>query len=73
MAGRVLACAACLCLCAGLLELESSLPDFILQPRISAPHAKTVTREGFVKRKYREEKILVEIHDVRALLCTCRA
>lgn len=51
---------------AGLLELESSLPDFILQPRISAPHAKTVTREGFVKRKYRDEKILVEIHDVRS-------
>lgn len=50
----------------GLLELESFLPDFVVQPRIKAPKPKTVTKAGFVKRKYRQERELAEIHEVRA-------
>ena len=48
----------------GLLELESFLPDFVVQPRIKAPKPKTVTKAGFVKRKYRQERELAEIHEV---------
>ena len=48
----------------GLLELENSLPDFVTQPRIKAPKPKTVTKTGFTKRKYRQEKELKEIHSV---------
>ncbi|CAH1796119.1 unnamed protein product [Owenia fusiformis] len=47
----------------GLLELEASLPDFVLQPRIVAPKPKTVTKQGFTKRKYRQERELAEIHE----------
>ena len=46
------------------MELENSLPDFVMQPRIKAPKPKTVTKSGFVKRKYRQEKELAEIHQV---------
>lgn len=48
----------------GLLELENFLPDFVVQPRIKAPKPKTVTKAGFVKRKYRQERELAEIHEV---------
>ena len=49
----------------GLLELEASLPDFVVHPRIKAPKPKTVTKSGFVKRRYRQERELQEIHEVR--------
>ncbi|KAL3885253.1 hypothetical protein ACJMK2_025341 [Sinanodonta woodiana] len=47
----------------GLLELEASLPDFVTQPRIKAPKPKTVTKAGFIKRKYRQERELMDIHE----------
>lgn len=46
------------------MELEDSLPDFIIQPRIKAPKPRTVTKSGFVRRKYRQERQLAEIHAV---------
>lgn len=47
----------------GLLELEAFLPDSVTQPRIRAPRPKSVHgRDGYVKRKYKEEMILAEIH-----------
>ena len=48
----------------GLLELEASLPQFVTQPRIKAPKPKTVTKAGFVKRKYRQERELMDMHEV---------
>ena len=33
-------------------------------PRIKAPKPKTVTKSGFIKRKYRQERELAEIHEV---------
>ena len=51
----------------GLLELEQSLPDFVTQPRIKAPKPKTVTKSGFTKRIYRQERELQEIHQVIAV------
>ncbi|WAR04924.1 CFA91-like protein [Mya arenaria] len=47
----------------GLLELEASLPDFVTQPRIKGPKPKTVTKSGFVKRKYRQEIELMDMHE----------
>ncbi|XP_067928775.1 cilia- and flagella-associated protein 91-like [Watersipora subatra] len=47
----------------GLLELENFLPDFVVQPRIKAPKPKTVTKAGFIKRKFRQENELREIHE----------
>ncbi|XP_050416159.1 cilia- and flagella-associated protein 91 [Patella vulgata] len=47
----------------GLLELEASLPDFVTAPRIKAPKPKTVTKAGFIKRKYRQERELIELHE----------
>ncbi len=52
----------------GLLELEQSLPDFVTQPRVKAPKPKTVTKSGFVKRRYRQERELAEIHEVTYLI-----
>ncbi|XP_070549252.1 cilia- and flagella-associated protein 91-like [Ptychodera flava] len=46
----------------GLIELENSLPDFVTQPRISAPKPKSGGRSGFIKRAQRREKELQEIH-----------
>ncbi|KAK7491063.1 hypothetical protein BaRGS_00017759 [Batillaria attramentaria] len=47
----------------GLLELEASLPDFVTQPRIKAPKPATVTKAGFTKRRYRQERELTEMHE----------
>ncbi|XP_071094992.1 cilia- and flagella-associated protein 91-like [Haliotis cracherodii] len=47
----------------GLLELEASLPDFVMQPRVKAPKPKTVTKAGFIKRKYRQQRELMEMHE----------
>jgi len=46
----------------GLLELEESLPDVLLNPVVKAPKRHTTTSAGFLKRKYREEKQLADIH-----------
>ncbi|XP_002131776.2 cilia- and flagella-associated protein 91-like [Ciona intestinalis] len=46
----------------GLLELESSLPSFVTQPRYRAPKKPTSAKEGFVKRKERKSKELAEMH-----------
>lgn len=47
----------------GLLELEASLPDFVLHPRVKAPKPSTVTKTGFIKRKYRKERELTEVYE----------
>lgn len=49
----------------GLLELEASLPDFVVNPRVKAPKPKTVTKTGYMKRKYRQEQELKDMHQVR--------
>ncbi len=48
----------------GLLELEASLPPHVLQLTIKAPKRQTTTKDGYLKRKYREEKRLEDIHAV---------
>lgn len=48
----------------GLLELENSLPDFVLNPVIKPPKRVTTTHAGFLKRKYREEQKLADIYKV---------
>lgn len=52
----------------GLLELEASLPDFVVNPRVKAPKPKTVTKTGYMKRKYRQEQELKDMHTVRLAL-----
>ncbi|CAL1545504.1 unnamed protein product, partial [Lymnaea stagnalis] len=47
----------------GLLELEASLPDFVMHPRVKAPKPVTVTDTGFIKRKYKKEKELTEAYE----------
>lgn len=49
---------------AGLLELEQSLPDFVTQPRVKAPRPRASTKAGHIKRKYRKEKELAEVHEL---------
>ncbi|GFO15944.1 cilia- and flagella-associated protein 91 [Plakobranchus ocellatus] len=51
----------------GLLELEASLPDFVIQPRIKAPKPSTVTKSGFIKRRYRKERELSEVYEANAI------
>ncbi|XP_006884379.1 PREDICTED: protein MAATS1 [Elephantulus edwardii] len=47
----------------GLVELESSLPDFVTQPRIRPPKPKsTTTKAGFLKREARLDHELVEVY-----------
>ena len=46
----------------GLLELEESLPCALLNPVVKAPKRRVTTSAGFLKRKYREEKQLADIH-----------
>ncbi len=52
----------------GLLELEASLPPFVLQLDFKSPKRVTTTKDGYLKRKYREEKRLDDIHAVRNFL-----
>ena len=56
----------------GLLELEASLPEFVTQPRVKAPKPATVTKAGFTKRRYRQERELTEMHDVSPCALWCR-
>ena len=51
----------------GLLELEASLPPHVLQLTIQAPKRQTTTKDGYLKRKYREEKRLEDIHAVKLI------
>ncbi|XP_069328774.1 cilia- and flagella-associated protein 91 isoform X2 [Eulemur rufifrons] len=47
----------------GLVELESSLPDFVTQPRIRPPKLKVITtKSGFLKRTARFDCELAEVH-----------
>ncbi|XP_004577933.2 cilia- and flagella-associated protein 91 [Ochotona princeps] len=51
----------------GLVELESSLPDFVTQPRIRTPKPKVLTtKSGVLKRASRFDQELAEVH--KALL-----
>ena len=45
----------------GLCALEQTLPRKLLNPSINAPRKTISTREGFVKRQYREEQMLDDI------------
>lgn len=45
----------------GLLELEASLPDYVLRPRIQAPKPKSKIKDGYVNRKQRRQHELDEI------------
>ncbi|CAH8593995.1 unnamed protein product [Schistosoma margrebowiei] len=47
----------------GLLTLETSLPRFAFQPRIRLQLPKLHTKDGFLKREYRHQKELAELHD----------
>lgn len=46
----------------GLVELENSMPDYILQPVVRPPKRQLTTSTGFMKRKYRQEMELAGIH-----------
>ncbi|XP_021065557.1 cilia- and flagella-associated protein 91 [Mus pahari] len=47
----------------GLVELESSLPDFVTQPRIKPPKPQIITtKAGFLKRTARMDYELAEVH-----------
>lgn len=49
----------------GLVELESSLPDFVTQPRIKTPKPKVLTtKSGVLKRASRFDQELAEVHKV---------
>ena len=45
----------------GLLELEASLPDYVLKPRVLAPKPKSAGKNGFVKRTERRKFELEEV------------
>lgn len=45
----------------GLLELENSLPDYILRPRIQAPKRKSASKGVYVNRRQRRHHELEEI------------
>jgi len=45
----------------GLLELEASLPDYVLRPRIQAPKPRPKVNNGYVHRKQRRQHELDEI------------
>jgi hypothetical protein len=47
----------------GLLELEASLPASVLQVQIRPPRRVATTKDGHIKRKYREEKKLEQIQE----------
>lgn len=46
------------------MELEASLPNYVLKLQLKAPQRVTSTKDGYLKRKYREEKRLDNIYDV---------
>lgn len=46
----------------GLLELEASLPPYVLQLQLKPPKRVVSTKDGYMKRKYKEEKRLDEMH-----------
>lgn len=52
----------------GLLELEASLPSYVLDVQIDPPKRVTNTKDGYLKRKYREEKRLDNIYGVSCSL-----
>jgi pregnane X receptor len=51
----------------GLLELEASLPPFVLQVNMKPPKRVTSTKDGYMKRKFREQKRLDDIYTVRCV------
>ncbi|XP_018644349.1 hypothetical protein Smp_168020 [Schistosoma mansoni] len=53
----------------GLLTLEASLPRFVFRPRIRLQQPIIHTKDGFLKRKYRHQKELAELHDVCLFTC----
>jgi len=47
----------------GLLELEASLPASVLQVQINPTKRVVTTKDGFMKRKYRDERQLEQIQE----------
>ncbi|KAM5125526.1 cilia- and flagella-associated protein 91 [Mantella aurantiaca] len=47
----------------GLLDLEANLPDFVTQPRVPSPKARTTTRDGFLKRQALLDRQLQQVHE----------
>jgi len=45
----------------GLLELEASLPDYVLRPRIQAPKPRSADKGGYVNRKNRRQHELQQV------------
>ena len=54
--------------------MEASLPPFVLELNIKPPKRVVTTKDGYLKRKFREEKRLEDIHSVRFMLflSTCK-
>jgi hypothetical protein len=52
----------------GLLELEASLPPFVLQVNMKPPKRVVNTKDGYMKRKFREQKRLDDIYTVSVRL-----
>jgi hypothetical protein len=48
----------------GLLELEASLPPFVLQVNMKPPKRVVNTKDGYMKRKFKEQKRLDDIYTV---------
>lgn len=48
----------------GLLELENSIPNFIMHPSVRAPKQKVPNKNNYVNRKQRREKELADIYNV---------
>ncbi|CAH8574013.1 unnamed protein product [Heterobilharzia americana] len=47
----------------GLLDLEASLPRFVFEPRIKIKKPIMYTKDGFLRREYRHQKELTDLHD----------
>ena len=48
----------------GLLELGASLPSYVLQLQIDPTKRGFSTKDGYLKREYREEKQLEDINNL---------
>ncbi|CAH8861774.1 unnamed protein product [Trichobilharzia szidati] len=47
----------------GLLALEASLPRFVFEPRIKIKKPVIYTKDGFLRREYRHQEELAELHN----------
>ncbi|KAK4472531.1 hypothetical protein MN116_003775 [Schistosoma mekongi] len=47
----------------GLIALETSLPRYLFEPKINIKYPVMYTKDGFLKRDYRHQKELAELHN----------